>query len=192
MYWRIDCPLRYAPVICIVMSSHHNSSGYSGFVAIFSFIAFVTWHTFLSNHPQSKSDNVKSISTSSLSYITSKQAQLLDAELMSIPGFSLDQLMELAGLSVATSVHDFWEFQHAHMGSFTTDQKISRKILVLCGPGNNGGDGLVAARHLVQFGYLPVIYYPKQNTATLFQNLLHQCKELDIPFVTELPLDISK
>ena len=51
------------------------------------------------------------------------------------------QLMELAGLSVACSVAAEYSLG-AH-----------KRVLVLAGPGNNGGDGLVAARHLHHFGY---------------------------------------
>jgi NAD(P)H-hydrate repair Nnr-like enzyme with NAD(P)H-hydrate epimerase domain len=47
--------------------------------------------------------------------------------------------MELAGLSVAEAA------------AAEIPEKNSR-ILVICGPGNNGGDGLVAARHLHHFG----------------------------------------
>jgi hydroxyethylthiazole kinase-like uncharacterized protein yjeF len=54
-------------------------------------------------------------------------------------GFSVDQLMELAGLSVACAVH--------------AEACQAANILVLAGPGNNGGDGLVAARHLHHFGH---------------------------------------
>ncbi len=56
-------------------------------------------------------------------------------------GFSVDQLMELAGLSVASSI----------LAEYPPS-KYSR-ILIVAGPGNNGGDGLVAARHLYHFGY---------------------------------------
>ena len=49
-------------------------------------------------------------------------AQALDNELMATPGFSLDQLMELAGLSVACAVAAV--FPHA------------RSILTLVGPGD--------------------------------------------------------
>ena len=79
-------------------------------------------------------------------------------------GFSVDQLMELAGLSVAQSVHDY----------ITKDlpAKSTYKILTVCGPGNNGGDGLVAARHLKMFGYESSILYPalhmKKDISPLF------------------------
>lgn len=43
------------------------------------------------------------------------------------------------------------------------------RILVACGPGNNGGDGLVAARHLRHYGYQPTIYYPKRSKNELYQ-----------------------
>lgn len=32
-----------------------------------------------------------------------------------------------------------------------------------------GGDGLVAARHLVHYGYQPSIYYPKEGKNELYQ-----------------------
>ena len=41
-----------------------------------------------------------------LGYLTARDAAALDVELMSSPGFSLGQLMELAGLSVAEAVYD--------------------------------------------------------------------------------------
>ena len=68
-------------------------------------------------------------------------AAKIDEELMGPLGFSVDQLMELAGLSVACSVYaEYPPSSH-------------KRILVIAGPGNNGGDGLVAARHLYHFGY---------------------------------------
>ena len=55
-------------------------------------------------------------------------------------GVSTDALMENAGLSVAQAVRD-------EMGG-----AAGQRILVLVGPGNNGADGLVAARHLRRWG----------------------------------------
>lgn len=49
-------------------------------------------------------------------------------------GVSYAQMMETAGLAVA-------ERTKAHL-----DRKASQRVLVLVGTGNNGGDGLVAAR----------------------------------------------
>ena len=94
---------------------------------------------------------VETVDMTGISFINATQAQEIDMMLMQTPGFSIDQLMELAGLSVATAVDEF------------ASQLNIDNVLILCGPGNNGGDGLVAARHLWHFGYKPTIIYPKQN-----------------------------
>ncbi|KAF2492724.1 meiotically up-regulated gene 182 protein [Lophium mytilinum] len=105
--------------------------------------------------------------------LSAKSAAALDKELMSSGAFSIDQLMELAGLSVSQAV---FKLQPLNQG---------KRILVACGPGNNGGDGLVAARHLYHYGYQPTMYYPKQSKSELYQRLTKQLKDLDIPFTED-------
>jgi NAD(P)H-hydrate epimerase len=55
-----------------------------------------------------------------------------------IAGTSVSALMENAGRGVAQAVVQRWS---------------ARRVSVLCGPGNNGGDGFVAARHLADAGW---------------------------------------
>jgi len=55
-----------------------------------------------------------------------------------VAGTSVSQLMENAGRGVADEVVRRWS---------------ARPVTVLCGPGNNGGDGLVAARYLAAAGW---------------------------------------
>ena len=55
-------------------------------------------------------------------------------------GVSLDDLMENAGLAVARLARSL-------MG-----QAAGRRVAVLAGPGNNGADGMVTARHLQRWG----------------------------------------
>ena len=122
----------------------------------------------------------------SISYIDSSLAKKIDELLMEQPGFSIDQLMELAGYSVACSVHSYY---HTHINKHTQSD-AAPKVLLYCGPGNNGGDGLVAARHLKHFGFSPFVVYPRQAKGALFENLARQITDLEIPVLAN-PLDLD-
>ena len=71
-----------------------------------------------------------------------READRLTTERYGIPSL---ELMENAG----TAISEFLREKFADIAS--------RKILVLCGKGNNGGDGLVVARHLKDFGSSAVV-----------------------------------
>ena len=114
-------------------------------------------------------------SSSGLRLLNQEDSINIDVDLMASPGFSIDQLMELAGLSVASAIAKEY------------DPLAGPNVLLACGPGNNGGDGLVAARHLYHFGFKPTVFYPKRNKAQLFANLVAQLEGLEIPFVAEFP-----
>jgi len=107
--------------------------------------------------------------------------------------------MELAGLSVAIAANDYSAY---YLPSGPPEGNSTPKVCVLCGPGNNGGDGLVAARHLKHWGYDVTIIYPglaklkdslssagsaAAPNSVLFMNLLGQCHHLDIPIRTKYP-----
>jgi NAD(P)H-hydrate epimerase len=119
-----------------------------------------------------------------VSYLDARVSKLIDDKLTTSSGFSFDQLMELAGFSVANAVTDFIQTKDCDLSS-SLDRK--KKILIICGPGNNGGDGLVAARHLFHFGFEPTIFYPKIGKAPIFLKLVTQCKDLEIQFLETFP-----
>ncbi|EEF48587.1 pyridoxine/pyridoxamine 5'-phosphate oxidase 1, chloroplastic isoform X2 [Ricinus communis] len=128
-------------------------------------------------------DMQQSIQTpESISYLTQHDAAEIDEILMGPLGFSVDQLMELAGLSVATSIAEVYKPSEFN------------RVLAICGPGNNGGDGLVAAHHLYHFGYKPFVCYPKRTSKSLYNGLVTQLESLSVPFlaVEDLPSDLSK
>ncbi|KAJ6164575.1 AI-BP family protein [Penicillium chermesinum] len=116
-------------------------------------------------------------STMALKAISAKDAASLDKDLMEIGGWSLDQLMELAGLSVSQA------------GKYLAAPELQDYS---AGPGNNGGDGLVAARHLAQYGYNPSVYYPKQGKNELYQRLKVQLENLCVPFITDFEAELQK
>jgi len=115
-----------------------------------------------------------------VSYLSGQEAFELDEMLMGPLGFSVDQLMELAGLSCATALAEEFPLQRFP------------RVLVVCGPGNNGGDGLVAARHLTHFGYKVSICYPKPTPKPLYQGLTVTTRSLGIPDSPSLPPDIDQ
>lgn len=130
-----------------------------------TFLTRSTRRTFLTIHHTLKM---------SLKTLTASSAADLDKQLMSeTGGFSIDQLMELAGLSVASAVYK------------VCPPSSGSRILLACGPGNNGGDGLVAARHLYHFGYQPTVFYPKPTKQPIFDGLQKQLKQLKIPFTED-------
>lgn len=67
-------------------------------------------------------------------------------------GHTYAAMMERAGQAVADAVAD----------AFPGPEKLP--VLVLVGPGNNGGDGLVCARHLHDAGYTVRVYLWKRRT----------------------------
>ena len=79
--------------------------------------------------------------------LTTSQMRQLEESCAQI-GLPTDVLMENAGKAVAEEVRRI-------LGNI--DQK---NILFIIGPGNNGGDGLVAARHLHDWGAKVTLYLP--------------------------------
>ena len=67
-------------------------------------------------------------------------------------GISYLQLMENAGAAAARFIKK----------RFPVDQK---HIVVLCGKGNNGGDGFVAARHLAELGAKVIVVLTEDSPA---------------------------
>jgi NAD(P)H-hydrate epimerase len=74
--------------------------------------------------------------------LSAKNAAALDKDLMSVGAFSIDQLMELAGLSVSQAGLSFY---YPAKNSFLKSvvhrvhpPTRGRRVLVACGPGNNG------------------------------------------------------
>ncbi|MED5331146.1 MAG: NAD(P)H-hydrate epimerase [Planctomycetota bacterium] len=67
---------------------------------------------------------------------TAEEAQAMDRWLVDEKGRTIESLMALAGLRVAEQARDL------------IVQKGLRRVLILAGPGNNGGDAVVAGEHL--------------------------------------------
>ena len=93
--------------------------------------------------------------------VTVEQMKALEAAAVAA-GSSERELMEQAGLAAA---------QEAWLAAGAVE---ALTVVVLVGPGNNGGDGLVAARRLVDLGATPHVYLlrPRPDDDPLWRALL--------------------
>jgi len=83
-------------------------------------------------------------------------------------GLEIRQMMELAG----------W-----HILAFFEKLKIqkSRKVVVVCGKGNKGGDGLTAARHLSNHGYAVSVVLVSRDVKRDAKHQLQLLKKMQLP-----------
>jgi hydroxyethylthiazole kinase-like uncharacterized protein yjeF len=106
--------------------------------------------------------------------LTPDEAGALDRETQA-RGVTADALMERAGRAVARGAVDL-------MGG-----TYGRRAVVVCGKGNNGGDGLVAARHLARWG-VRVAVVTLEPFGDLREPAVTNAKRLDeVPSIRVLP-----
>lgn len=94
-----------------------------------------------------------------LSVAEMREVDRLSTTQVGIPSATL---MENAGRSVAEFIHSRWK------------NLAQRRVVALCGKGNNGGDGFVAARHLAGLGADPKMILcasPADVTGDALENL---------------------
>jgi NAD(P)H-hydrate epimerase len=97
--------------------------------------------TSLDSAPATGGTRIPAIPAASVPTISADQMAEVDRLAVDVYGITLLQMMEQAGSHLAEVAADRLE-----------GRLRDRRILVAVGPGNNGGGGLVAARHLVNRG----------------------------------------
>ncbi|MBI2593563.1 NAD(P)H-hydrate epimerase [Candidatus Daviesbacteria bacterium] len=106
--------------------------------------------------------------------VTRNQMRQLDKTAIEAYGVDLLQMMELAGFKLAQFIHDNYSNGH------------SQSILVVAGSGNNGGGGLVATRHLHNFGHRVFLYLTNEQNMKLAP--AHQLKTIEQMNIRKLSL----
>ncbi len=82
--------------------------------------------------------------------LTTDQMRNVDRAMMQEMGITLMQMMENAGRHLATLARE-------RLGGTVQ----GKRLIVLAGRGNNGGGGMVAARHLANWGTEADIVHPQ-------------------------------
>ena len=107
--------------------------------------------------------------------LTTEDARYIDQEVPKQLGVSLEILMENAGRGIVDALcgqYDLFSLDNA--------RSINSFVLFICGTGNNGADGLVAARHLLEQG-VPVqivLVGDTSKCSDLFAVQLERCEAM--------------
>jgi hydroxyethylthiazole kinase-like uncharacterized protein yjeF len=119
---------------------------------------------------------------------TVSESKEIDRQAQEKHGLSAEILMESAGCLAANEIRSYWV-------ELMNTKRVRRNskanwIAVVCGPGGNGADGLVAARHLASAGLNVRVYlYDSTTTHDLFKLNL---KRLPMSIARRTPDDISE
>ncbi|MGB2578223.1 NAD(P)H-hydrate epimerase [Elusimicrobium simillimum] len=111
--------------------------------------------------------------------VTAQEMRDIEARAQKEFGMSEEYLMENAGRSIANELLD----------NFYTEICGNKKILIICGSGGNGGDGLVAGRFLAEQGAYVCCYMVKRHKyKDVVQNNFDkaQTAKMHLAFITDL------
>ncbi len=102
---------------------------------------------------------------------------------------SSQQLQLVDKASIISENIQSWQLMERASAAFTNRVSAgldkSKPVLTICGPGNNGGDGLCIARMLFQKGFIvTVAVFPTDNTSADFDINLQRIRDSQIPVIT--------
>lgn len=110
-----------------------------------------------------------------MNILTTEDARFIDREVPKQLGVSLEILMENAGRGIVDALWGQYD-----LFSLDNARSINSFVLFICGTGNNGADGLVAARHLMEQG-VPVqivLVGDTSKCSDLFALQLERCEAM--------------
>ncbi|WP_314641518.1 NAD(P)H-hydrate dehydratase [uncultured Veillonella sp.] len=110
-----------------------------------------------------------------MNILTTEDARYIDKEVPKQIGVSLEILMENAGRGIVDALWGEYD-----LFSLDTAHSINSFVLFICGTGNNGADGLVAARHLLEQGVSVQIAIVGNTSkcSDLFRVQLERCESM--------------
>lgn len=99
--------------------------------------------------------------------VTAEEMREIDRITIKNYGISGTVLMERAGLAVAEKIKELFSVQRSGFSKklrTPNSEPVKLKVIVLAGGGNNGGDGIVVARNLHEWGWnVKIILLSKEN-----------------------------